>query len=165
LHPSFIGLSSQVAFAGKVVSMEERIRQLLDQIPERTTRSKLEQHAEVIRELRRKRRTYQEIAAFFRDHLQISVAPSTIHDFVKKRTKQARIRPAQVPNSPTEYSVGATPMPVAPTSAALQPPSKKAARDAIQAVRAQPVATSREPSLFEFELESPLTSDPKAKET
>ncbi len=144
--------------------MDERIRQLLDQIPERPPRSKLEQHAEVIRELRRKRRTYQEIAVFLRDHLQISVAPSTIHDFVKKRTKQARIRPAQVPKSPPDSSLGATPMQVAPTSDAVQPQLKKAARDAIQAGRAQPAATSREPSLFEFEFESPLILDPKAKE-
>jgi hypothetical protein len=65
----------------------ERVRELLDQMPERPPRSKLEPHAEVIRELRRKRRTYQEIAAFFREHLQISVAPSTIHDFVKTRAR------------------------------------------------------------------------------
>jgi hypothetical protein len=144
--------------------MDERIRQLLDKIPERPPRSKLEQHAEVIRELRRKRRTYQEIAVFFREHLQISVAPSTVHDFVKKRAKQARIRPAQVPKSPAKSSVGATPMLVAPTSDGVQPLSKKAARDTIQAVRAQPAATSREPSLFEFELESPLFSDPKSED-
>ncbi|MGA7414052.1 MAG: hypothetical protein WBW33_26490 [Bryobacteraceae bacterium] len=144
--------------------MDERIRQLLDKIPERPPRSKLEQHSEVIRELRRKRRTYQEIAVFFREHLQISVAPSTVHDFVKKRAKQARIRPAQMPKSPPESSLGATPMQVPATSDAVPPRSTKGARDTIQAVRAQPVATSREPSLFEFELESPLTSDPKAKE-
>jgi hypothetical protein len=105
----------------------------------------------VIRALRRKRRTYQEIAVFFRDHLQISVAPSTVHDFVKKRAKQARIRPPQVPKSPAESSVGATPMPVAPTSGAVPPPSTKAPRDTIRTATAQPAATSREPSLFEFE--------------
>ena len=144
--------------------MDARIRQLLDEIPERPPRSKLEEHAEVIRELRRKHRTYQEIAVFFRDHLQISVAPSTVHDFVKKRAKQARIRPAQAPKLSPEFSRGATPMPVAPPSDAVHPPSKKDARDTIQTVRAQPVASSREPSLFEFEFESPLASDPKAKE-
>ncbi len=144
--------------------MDERIRQVLDQVPERPPRSKLEQHAEVIRELRRKRRTYQEIAVFFREHLQISVAPSTVHDFVKKRAKQARIRPAQVPKSPPDSALGATPMPVPPTSDAVPPPSTKDTRDTIRTVRAHRVTTSREPSLFEFQLEPPLTSDPKEKE-
>jgi hypothetical protein len=144
--------------------MDERIRQLLDQIPERPPRSKLEQHAEVIRELRRKRRTYQEITVFFREHLQITVAPSTVHDFVKKRAKQARIRPAQVPKSSPDSSLGATPMPVQPTSSAVPPPPTKDPRDTIRTVRAHPATTSREPSLFEFELESPLTSDQEAKE-
>ena len=38
--------------------MDERIRKLLDNIPERQPRSRLEPHIDVIRELRRKRRSY-----------------------------------------------------------------------------------------------------------
>ena len=144
--------------------MDERIRKLLDQTPERQPRSKLEEHAEVIRELRRKRRTFQEIAVFFREHLQVSVAPSTIHDFVKKRARQARIRQTHVPKSPPDSSLGATLMPVPPTSDAVPPPSTKDTRDTTLAVRTHPVTTSREPSLFEFELESPLTLNPEPKE-
>ena len=41
----------------------ETIRQLLDAVPHRSP-SKLEPHAAVIRELRKKRRTYTEIAQF-----------------------------------------------------------------------------------------------------
>jgi IS30 family transposase len=72
--------------------MNDALRAALDAIPERPPRSKLEPHAAVIRELRKKRRTYQEIAAFFREHLHISVAPSTIHEFVKVRARQARLK-------------------------------------------------------------------------
>ena len=39
----------------------------------------------MIAALRRKRRTYREIAQFFREHLSITVSPSTIHDFVRVR--------------------------------------------------------------------------------
>lgn len=61
------------------------IGRLLDDMPVKPPRSKLELHADVIATLRRKRRTYREIAEFFREHLAITVAPSTIHDFVRIR--------------------------------------------------------------------------------
>ena len=71
--------------------MDETLRQLLDQLPVRAPRSKLEPHTEVIRVLRQKRRTYAEIAAFLREHLQLSVAPSTIHDFAKTGGQRFRV--------------------------------------------------------------------------
>jgi hypothetical protein len=52
--------------------------------------SKLEVHADVIACLRQKRRTYREIADFFREHLAITVAPSTIHDFVRVRRRRGK---------------------------------------------------------------------------
>jgi hypothetical protein len=73
--------------------MEERLRALLDQIPEKPPRSKLEPHLEVIRELRRKGRTYQEIAEFFGEHLHVTVAASTIHAFVQVRARRRKQRP------------------------------------------------------------------------
>ena len=54
--------------------MDERIRKLLDNIPERQPRSRLEPHIDVIRELRRKRRSYTEISTFFKEHLNIHPA-------------------------------------------------------------------------------------------
>lgn len=44
----------------------------------------------MISALRRKRLTYREIAQFFRDHLAITVAPSTIHDFVRVRRRRGK---------------------------------------------------------------------------
>jgi len=73
--------------------MDEKLRTLLDQIPEKPPRSKLEPHLEVIRELRRKGRTYQEIAQFFGEHLNVTVAASTIHAFVQVRARRRQPRP------------------------------------------------------------------------
>lgn len=70
--------------------MDPAISKLLDEISESPPRSKLEPHAEVIAALRRKRRTYREIAQFFQEHLAISVAPSTIHDFVRVRRRRGK---------------------------------------------------------------------------
>ncbi len=77
--------------------MDERIRKLLDNIPERQPRSRLEPHIDVIRELRRKRRSYQEISVFFKEHLKIPVAPSTLYEFVKSRAHPKNKQMVELP--------------------------------------------------------------------
>src|SRR4051812_46801969 len=72
------------------VAMEPDINKLLQEIPDKPPRSKLEAHADVITVLRRKRHTYREIARFFQEHLAITVAPSTIHDFVRVRRRRGK---------------------------------------------------------------------------
>ena len=69
--------------------MDDKIRAVLDQMPEKT-RSKLEPHADIIRELRRKGRTYEDIANFFAERFGLQVAPSTIHAFVRVRARRHR---------------------------------------------------------------------------
>lgn len=139
--------------------MDEKLRQLLDQMPERAPRSKLEPHAEVIRELRKKRRTYHEIAAFFREHLQLSVAPSTIHDFVKTRARQARNRATGMPELP------AHPKPTPRPAPALAGASANEARERMRALKAQPPpAAPKEVARFQFDPQEPLTLKPERKE-
>jgi hypothetical protein len=70
--------------------MDPAISKLVEAISEKPPRSKLEPHAEIIAALRRKRRTYREIAQFFQEHLAITVAPSTIHDFVRVRRRRGK---------------------------------------------------------------------------
>ncbi len=70
--------------------MDPAISKLLDEISDSPPRSKLEPHAEIIGALRGKRRTYREIAQFFQEHLAITVAPSTIHDFVRVRRRRGK---------------------------------------------------------------------------
>ena len=65
--------------------MDENLRALLNELPDKPPRSKLEPHVETIRLLRSKRYTYQEIARFLKEHVALTVAPSTIHDFVRVR--------------------------------------------------------------------------------
>ena len=126
-------------------------------MPERPPRSKLEPHAEVIRELRRKRRTYQEIAAFFREHLQISVAPSTIHDFVKTRARRAKSRAAAPPELPApeaSWSEIEQPLDLAPADVSPgSNPSKMSVLERIKAREKQPIPTKPEARLFDYDPE------------
>lgn len=145
--------------------MDETVRKLLDNIPERPPRSKLEPHAEVIRELRRKRRTYQEIAAFFREHLAVSVAPSTLHDFVKTRARKTRNRGSETPAGagfrPPEFQAG-NPVDIAPVPAS--PPIRPDLHEQIRTVREQPAAMSQEQNPFQFDVHEPFTLHPKPRE-
>lgn len=88
--------------------MDERLQSLIEQIPEKPPRSKLEKHHDVIRELRRKGRTYQEIAAFFREHLGVTVAASTIHAFVRVRARRRKPIP-QVELPPSVVATAESP--------------------------------------------------------
>lgn len=140
--------------------MDEKLRHLLDQLPERAPRSKLEPHREVIRELRKKRRTYAEIAAFFREHLQLSVAPSTIHEFVKTRARQARQEREDSPQLPARLpapSVASSALP-SPATPALPLPSSDERRERIRLLREQLAPPKPEGPRFQFDPEEPLTS-------
>jgi IS30 family transposase len=68
--------------------MDDKTRRVLDETPDKPPRSKLEPPEDVIRELRRKGRTYEDIAQFFAVHLNLKVAPSTIYAFVRVRARR-----------------------------------------------------------------------------
>src|ERR1700686_5061169 len=69
----------------------------IDSLPDKPPRSKLEPHRELIRELRRKGRTYREVARLFHERLGLYVAPSTLHSFVKVRAKHHKRSQFELP--------------------------------------------------------------------
>src|SRR3984885_3107818 len=69
----------------------------LSDLPPKPPRSKLEPHRELIRELRRKGRTYREVARLFQERLGFYVAPSTLHSFVKVRAKHGKREQFELP--------------------------------------------------------------------
>lgn len=141
----------------------ETIRQLLDAVPHRSP-SKLEPHAAVIRELRKKRRTYTEIAQFLEQHLQLRVAPSTLHYFVNSRANQAREQKARE-RKLSEAAPVLAPEPVASTEPAPEEASTgDAVRDRIRALKNKPVPAAIEPARFAFNPDQPLTFQPKKTE-
>ncbi len=142
----------------------ETIRQLLDAVPHRSP-SKLEPHAAVIRELRKKRRTYNEIAQFLEQHLQLRVAPSTLHYFVKSRANQAREQKARERKLPEPAPVAAPQEPITLTEPAPEEAFPgDAVRDRIRTLKNKPVPAAVEPARFEFNPDQPLTLQPKKTE-
>jgi hypothetical protein len=107
-------------------------------LPPKPPRSKLEPHRELIRELRRKGRTYREVARLFHERLGLYVAPSTLHSFVKVRAKHRKRTQFELP--PTELT--ASPSPVL---------------DRVAALRSKPDTPKSKPVRFIFRENEPLT--------
>jgi len=118
--------------------MEPELRTILESLPEKTYRSKLEPHRELIRELRRKGRTYREVARLFEERLGLYVAPSTLHSFAKVRAKHRKRTQFELP--PIQLSTAESPV-----------------LDRVSAFKAKPVVRTAKPSRFVFRENEPLT--------
>ena len=104
--------------------MEPMHKNILEPLPEKPPRSKLEPHRELIRELRRKGRTYREVARLFHERLGLHVALSTLHSFVKVRAKHRKRTQFELP----PVGLAAAESPVLERVAALK--AKPAVREA-----------------------------------
>jgi hypothetical protein len=72
--------------------MDDKIRAILESIPKKRQRSKLEPYAELIEQLRRRGHTYREIAGILAEKCSLIVDSSTLVRFVAARSKQKRKR-------------------------------------------------------------------------
>jgi len=118
--------------------MEPTHQIILESLPPKSPRSKLEPHRELIRELRRKGRTYREVALLFRERLGLYVAPSTLHSFVKVRAKHRKQTQFELPP--------------------IEPSTRQAPESGgIAALRAKSLAATRRPTRFVFRENEPLT--------
>jgi hypothetical protein len=123
--------------------MDPTLLSLLDSIPQKTPRSKLETHRELIRQLRRKGCTYRDIVRILHERVGLDVAVSTIHSFIKVRAKHRKQVRYELP--PLE--------PQSPVTARMNP-EDVASR--IAALKAKPVEQRAKPKRFHFEESEPL---------
>jgi hypothetical protein len=119
--------------------MEPELRTILEYSPQKPPRSKLEPHRELIRELRRKGRTYREVARLFHERLGLHVALSTLHSFVKVRAKHRKRTQFELP-------------PVGQAGAAVSP-----ALERVAALKAKPAVREAKRARFVFRENEPLT--------
>ena len=139
--------------------MDEKFQAILDSLPPKAPRSRLEPYAELIHELRRRGRSYREITAILADRCGIRVGVHTLYNFVRVRTAASKkTKPAKAAMS------GGTPssLPaVAPTPAAGD------GRDGdvwqrIQALKDRPAARARSAEkVFHYDENVPLTVNPR----
>src|ERR1700680_1574165 len=91
--------------------MKKDLQALLDSLPPRRRRSKLEPYAALIRALRARGRSYREIVTILRDCCGLRVAMHTVYHFVKggAQKKGARRLPRLQPSEPVRRASEAGP--------------------------------------------------------
>jgi len=115
--------------------MDPTLLSLLDSIPQKPPRSKLETHRELIRQLRRKGCTYRDIVRILRERVGLDVAVSTIHSFIQVRAKHRKQVQYELPPLEPESSVNPR---MRPDDVASQ----------IAALKAKPVEQKAKPKHF-----------------
>jgi hypothetical protein len=123
--------------------MDPTLVSLLDSIPQKSPRSKLETHRELIRQLRRKGCTYRDIVRILHDRVGLDVAVSTIHSFIKVRAKHRKQLQYELPPPEPESSLNTR-----------FSPDDVASR--IATLKAEPVEQKAKPKHFHFEESEPL---------
>jgi|SRR6185437_3334765 len=65
--------------------MDAKFQAILDSLPPKLPRSKLEPYADLIRELRKRERSYREIAGLLKERCGVNVGVHTLYSFVRTR--------------------------------------------------------------------------------
>jgi IS30 family transposase len=88
--------------------MDDKVNEILDRLPPKPPRSRLDPHAALIEELRRRGRTYREIARVLAEDCQVHSSPSNIYYFVRLRAQEAKQARAQEAKQDQAGSFGAS---------------------------------------------------------
>src|SRR5579864_1051093 len=92
------GVQSNRRLVRRCSLMDARFQEILDSLPPKRPRSRLEPYAELIAELRQRGTTYRNIAVILTERCHLQTSASTVHDFLSVRTPTKtpakRVRPA-----------------------------------------------------------------------
>jgi hypothetical protein len=133
--------------------MDEKHRSILEALPDKSPRSRLEPYHELIFELRQRGRTYREIERILADQCQFKVSCSAINNFVrndvrKKKKLPQRPMPGAIERVATNVANG------------QNLPSDEVYRR-IAELKQQPVVSQEIPEAFRYDPDEPLHLIPK----
>jgi hypothetical protein len=150
------GVRSFIRYTRRKGDVDERFQAILDNLPPKPPRSRLEPYWELIRELRRRGRTYRDIAQLLAEKFEVAVSPSTVHDFVRVRTRP-RQRSQQV-------ELPAVEMPASETATVPDGANEATAdvKERIEAIRRRPPPETTSKRRFEYDESAPLKLIPKS---
>ena len=142
--------------------MDEMFQAILDTLPPKPARSRLEPYAELIHELRRRGRSYREITAILADRCDIRVGVHTLYNFVRVRTKPSK----KTNRSAKAVASGPGPAVTSIPDVAATSSSGADVWQQIQAVKDRSVSAGAQSAgkVFHYDEDSPLTVTRKKDE-
>ena len=132
--------------------MNKKLDEILDGLPEKPSRSCLESFGDFIKELRRRKRTYREIAQILEDKCELRVSKSTVHRFVRARARQS----GKAPRSPGATPTKAMSTEINPSVVSATTRTMDEVRRHIEEFKGRPVAGEMSAKEFRYDREEPL---------
>jgi len=148
--------------------MNQDFQDILDGLPAKTSRSRLEPYRGLIEELRRRGRTYKEIVQILEEKCQLRTAVSTVNDFMRHTS------PTKENSSKSTKPVFAGPTDPSPATADTarsrnrmeqQKPAPEEIEQRIAALEQRAVVIEAVPKLFEYDPDEPLHLLPKTEKS
>jgi IS30 family transposase len=128
--------------------MNDRFREILDSLPAPIPRSCLEPYKELIQELRRRKRSYREIAHVLGEKCGVRVSHSTLHEFVQRHLSTGPVEDCARPRAVSN----AAPRHLEETRAA----KRDEVRERIEALKRKSAIRPDQPETFRFDRTEPL---------
>ena len=135
--------------------LDQKIMEILASLPAKTPRSRLEPYRELIREMRRRGRTYREIAGVLGERCGVRVAASSVHEYVRRRS---RVKPGPAGAvAPPTATTAREPEPMARQAEPVAGPAPDELRQRIEVLkqRTTPAAAPAKP-VFTYNENEPL---------
>jgi hypothetical protein len=137
--------------ASKLAVMDDKFKAILESIPKKRERSKLEPYNELIEQLRRRGHTYREITRILAEKCDLIIVSSTLVRFVAARSKENRKHPKHHESRKTRSTAPAS-VDVNVSSAVPDNDLRKR----IEAIKQRPVNSAQTSKLFEYDPDQPL---------
>jgi IS30 family transposase len=133
--------------------------EILENLPQKPARSRLERYGALIDELLRMGWTYRAIARILADKCDVHVSISTIHHFVRLRRKMKRISAKGQQLAPSaQVAAGAEKKRISPTESKFMMDS---AYQKIAALKQRPASAPNASNPFQYDPEEPLQLIPR----
>jgi hypothetical protein len=134
--------------------VDAKIRDILDTLPDKPPRSRLTPYRELISELRRRGRTYRDIAHIISERCQIQITASGVHHFVRTRS---RVKGKSTKRIATDaMKTAATAIGAGVLDSAQKPSADDEVQRRIVALKARKPVTKAAPDEFQFDPTQPL---------
>ena len=134
--------------------MDDRLNEILQRLPAKPPRSRLDPHAALIEEMRRRGRTFVEIAWVLAEECQVSSSPSNIHHFLKLRARTAKIAKRASAKSGVSSEAACPPVTIGKTVSQRTPPTDAALR--IAALKQRKLSSPPASGGFDYDPNEPL---------
>jgi hypothetical protein len=136
--------------------MDDKFRSILNSLPPKQQRSRLEPYSDLVNELRRRGRTFREIARILGEKCEVMVASSTLVRFVASRSRAKRKESKFLKEEGTLVNKGRRAVPEKAVTDPNPSPMDDGIRRRIEALKQRTAQSTAPPKQFKYDPDEPL---------